>query len=212
MRRRWVLASGALLLAGVWLWPLPHLGVPPFSAHMTMHMAVVAIAAPLLALGIAGSKWDPVPRWPVLFAAVPASIVELVAVWGWHAPALHHAARTQVWAFALEQGTFLFAGLFLWVAAFGGGEERRRSRALGGITGLLLTAMHMTLLGALLGLTTRELYGHREAHAHGALTPLLDQQLGGAIMILIGGASYLVGGVALVAEVLRSRQPSEGRP
>lgn len=197
------------MLFAVWVWPLPGLGVPPFSAHMTMHMSVVALAAPLLALGVAGGKWDPMIRAPALFAAVPASILELIAVWGWHAPALHHAARHQTWAFVLEQGTFLSAGLFLWASALGGTPEQRRSRATGGVAALLLTAMHMTLLGALLALTPRVLYGHHDAH--GGLAPLQDQQLGGAIMLLSGGVAYLVGGLALVADVLKHRSAGASR-
>lgn len=208
MSRGAFFASGVLVLLAVWVWPLPHLGVPPFSAHMTMHMAVVALAAPLLALGIAGGRLDPVIRLPVVFAAVPASIVELIAVWGWHAPALHHAARHHGWAFVLEQGTFLSAGVFLWVSALGGRAEQRRLRATGGVTALLLTAMHMTLLGALLALTPRVLYGH---HAEtSVLSPLQDQQLGGAIMLLFGGVAYLVGGLCLVADVLRHRGAGVG--
>jgi putative membrane protein len=34
---------------------------------------------------------------------------------------------------------------------------------------------------------------------------LADQQLGGVIMLLVGGASYLIGGLALTAGALRSR-------
>ncbi|HEX6623277.1 MAG TPA: cytochrome c oxidase subunit II [Pyrinomonadaceae bacterium] len=45
-----------------------------FFAHMTMHMGVVALAAPLVALGVAGARFDPVRRAPALFAPVSASI------------------------------------------------------------------------------------------------------------------------------------------
>jgi putative membrane protein len=202
-----LVALGVLVLACVWVWPLPYLPVPPFSAHMAMHMAVVAVAAPLLALGLGGGRWDPVRRAPGLFPAVPASVLELVAVWGWHAPALHHAARTHTGAFVLEQGTFLAVGFYLWASSVGGTQEQRRQRATGGVTGLLLTTMHMTLLGALLALTPRVLYGHHPGE--GLLSPLHDQQLGGAIMLLVGGAAYLFGGVGLVADALRARRTGQ---
>ena len=174
------IGAGAAVLALAWL-VLPRLGLPPFSAHMTTHMAVVAVAAPLIGLGLSHR------RAPI--GAVPASVVELVAVWGWHMPALHHAARHDALAFAAEQGTFLVAGVLLWMAAF---DARRR---LDGVMALLLTSMHMTLLGALLALATRPLYGH------GAL---LDQQVGGAIMLLVGGAAYLAGGLWLVRPLVRA--------
>lgn len=196
--RRALLILGTLILAAAWLGPLPGLARTAFCAHMTMHMAVVAVAAPLLALGIAGGRLDPVRRAPALFAAVPASVLELLVVWAWHAPVPHHLARQSAVGMAVEQGMFLAAGLLLWLSAFGG---RSGNRTAAGVVGLLLTSMHMTLLGALLALAPRPVY----AHAHGVfgLTPLEDQHLGGAIMLLVGGASYLLGGLYLTVGLLR---------
>jgi putative membrane protein len=209
--RRALLILGTLTLAAVWLGPLPQLARQAFFAHMTMHMGVVAVAAPLLALGIAGGRRDPVRRAPGLFAPIPASVLELVVVWAWHMPALHHAARHSVAGLVAEQGMFLLSGLLVWLSAFGGGGDRgaRGARTGAGVIGLLLTSMHMTLLGALLALAPRPLY----AHSHGlfGLTPLEDQHLGGAIMLLVGGAAYLLGGLWLTAGLLRGRVLAAGR-
>ena len=43
------------------------------------------------------------------------------------------------------------------------------------------------------------------------LTPLEDQHLGGAIMLLVGGVSYLLGGLWLTVGLLRGRmlEPKE---
>jgi putative membrane protein len=199
--RRFFLALGLLILAAAWLGPLPQLAREAFFAHMTLHMAVVAVAAPLLAAGIRGGRLDLARKAPRLFAPVQASIVELVIVWAWHTPALHHAARHQTAAFVAEQGSFLIAGCFLWLAAIGGDRLEARSRSAAGVVGLLLTAMHMTLLGALLALSPRPLYAH--AGEFSGLTALDDQHLGGAIMLLVGGVSYLFGGLWLTLRVLR---------
>jgi putative membrane protein len=142
-----------------------------------------------------------VRRAPALCSPVPASIVELVVVWAWHTPALHHAARHGAAGLALEQGTFLVSGLLVWLSAFGGDPQRRRERAAGGVMAMLLTSMHMTLLGALLALPPRPLYAH--AGGDSWLTPLADQHLGGAIMLSVGGLAYLLGGLALTAVLLR---------
>jgi putative membrane protein len=221
--RALVACLGVLALAAAWL-GVPSLFLPPFSAHMMLHMTVVAVAAPLVAFGVAGTAFDPAVRWPRVFAPVPASIAELILVWGWHTPALHHAARHSTLAFALEQTSFLASGLWLWSSAVGG--ERRGERSGAGILALLLTSMHMTLLGALLALPPRALYDHgSQAHgaraheAHGLkvpaarreLSPLDDQHLGGAIMIVLGGASYLAGASWLSAGLLRRRR-SGARP
>jgi putative membrane protein len=199
--RHTMMTAGCLILAAVWLGPLPALAPHAFFAHMIMHMGVVAVAAPLLALGIAGGRYDPVPRAPRWFAAIPASVVELVVVWAWHAPVLHREARHCVAGLAIEQGTFLLAGLWLWLSAVGGNARDGGGRTAAGIVGLLLTAMHMTLLGALLGLAPRPLYAH--ANGIDGLTALEDQHLGGAVMLLVGGISYLAGGLGLTARLLR---------
>jgi putative membrane protein len=211
MMNRAALIIGLLALAAVWLTPLPRLAGQSFSAHMTMHMEVVAVASPLIALALTGGRFDPAIKAPRWFAPIPASIVELAVVWAWHAPALHHAARHTTAGLIAEQGTFLLSGLFVWLSAFGGRQknnERDTARAAAGIVALLLTSMHMTLLGALLALTPRPLYSHA---AHSAwLTPLEDQQLGGAIMLTVGGVAYLTGGLWLTTRLLHGAAAAAG--
>lgn len=202
--RRVLLIMGLVILAAAWLGPLPQLAERAFFAHMTMHMGVVAVASPFIALGIAGGRFDPVRLLPALFSPVPVSMLELCVVWAWHAPALHHAARHQTAALVIEQGMFLLCGLLLWLSAFGGANrhDTSRSRRAGGVVGLLLTSMHMTLLGALLALAPRPLYAHAETFSY--LTSLEDQQLGGTIMLIVGGISYLAGGLCLTVGLTRA--------
>lgn len=214
-----LLLAGLAVLAVVWLGPLPDLARRSFSAHMAMHVSVVAVAAPWIAIGLArglgGGRFDPARRYPRLFSPVPASALELVVVWGWHAPALHHAARTTSGLLAIEQASFLLSGLLVWLSAFGGPLADRRQRNASGIVGMLLTSMHMTLLGALLGLATRPLYPRHPAPGDAAgtagwlgwleLGPVEDQQLGGALMLLGGGTVYLAGGLVLAFGLLRGQ-------
>lgn len=210
VRQPWKFASlvaGLLALAVAWLGPLPRLAQEVFFAHMTMHMLVVAVAAPLVAIGLAAGPLDPVCKWPGLFPPIPISLLELVVVWAFHLPALHHAARHSGLR-VVEQASFLLCGLLIWTSALGGSARERRQRAGAGIAALLLTSMHMTFLGALIGLAPRALYSHA-GHEHG-LTPLDDQHLGGAVMLVFGGAVYLMGGLWLTAGLLRGRV-EEGR-
>ena len=206
--RRVAFLLGLATLAAAWLGPLPALAREFFAAHMTMHMAVVAVAAPLLTVGIAGGPFDPARKAPQWFAPIQASMVELVVVWAWHAPALHHAARHHAAVLMAEQGMFFAAGIFLWLSAFGGDDAAAGKRSAAGVVGLLLTAMHMTLLGALLALSPRPLYAHlgEQATVFAGFTPLADQHLGGAIMLIVGALAYLSGGLWLTVRLLR--QPS----
>lgn len=196
--RRLSLATGALVLAAAWLGPLPGRATHDFSAHMTMHMAVVAVAAPLIALGAAGGRLDPTHRYAAVFSPIPLSLVELLVVWAWHAPGLHHLARSSTAGLVAEQGLFLSSGLLVWLASFGAESQRSGNRAGTGVVALLLTSMHMTFLGALLGLAPRALY------SHGGPEALDEQHLGGAIMLGVGGVSYLLGGLWLSARLLAS--------
>jgi putative membrane protein len=89
----------------------------------------------------------------------------------------------------------------MWLSAFGGADSESSPRRAAGVIGLLLTSMHMTLLGALLALAPRPLFDH--GHGHSAMSLLEDQHLGGAIMLLVGGVSYLAGGLWLTLGLIR---------
>jgi putative membrane protein len=204
--RRAALLLGLLALACAWIGPLPWLAERAFFGHMTMHMIVVAVAASLLGVGIAGTRADPVLRWPALFPPVPVSLIEFVAVWAWHAPAMHHVARASSGGLIAEQGSFLVSGLLLWISVLGGATAGIAERRGAGIVALLLTSMHMTLLGALLALSPRPLYPHG---GFGELSPLADQHLGGVVMLAVGGVTYLAGALVMLAGLLREREVRE---
>lgn len=193
-----VLSLATTVLALIWLGPLLTIWRGSITAHMLAHMGVVAIAAPLLAIGLAQRL--PRTKAPMLVGMpLVASLVELVVVWGWHAPAARRFAQGTLVGTVSEQASFLAAGLFLWLsclAAAGGGKASRAS----GAFGLLLTTIHMTLLGALLALSPRPLYASGEVTCFGVtLSAAQDQQLGAVVMLLLGAATYLAGGIGLLA-------------
>jgi putative membrane protein len=202
--RHLCLGLGVLLLAVVWLGPLPALATTSFTAHMLIHLAVVAVASPLIAIGLA-ALWPSPHRLP---AALPllASLLELVVVWAWHAPALHRAARSGGGpAMMVEQGSFLVVGLALWLTVLLRPAGGRDAGAIAGAAALFFTSMHMTLLGVLIALAPGPLFhtGHAGPTAFG-LAAAADRQLGGILMLAVGGTGYLVGGLALVGTVLRT--------
>ncbi|ANK77483.1 MULTISPECIES: cytochrome c oxidase assembly protein [Ensifer] len=201
MRVLW-LANGCLLLAVIWLGPLLSAWRGSVTAHMLAHMGVVAVAAPLIAIGVAPRLAS--CRRPVLTGLpIVASLVELLVVWGWHAPAARRLAESSLWGTALEQACFLAAGLFLWSTCLAAGSTNRSSSNAAGTFGLLLTSVHMTLLGALLALSPRTLYQFGDVTCFGTtLTAAQDQQLGAVVMLMVGAAAYLAGGVALLSGLL----------
>jgi putative membrane protein len=196
MSARLLVIAGSALLLFAWAGPLPSLVPGSFAAHMMLHMTVVGIAVPVLAFGLAPrlTRSRPLP-WQLVLP-IAASLLDLVVVWLWHVPALHHASRMEPFALVLEQTSFAAVALLVWLAALTGPP-------LAGALTLFFTSMHMTLLGALLGLAPRVMYeGHADSSWLG-LKPLDDQHVGGVIMLAIGGVIYLGGGLALTARVLR---------
>ncbi|MHA6345736.1 cytochrome c oxidase assembly protein [Roseivivax sp. CAU 1761] len=157
-----------------------------FAAHMLRHMTLVALVPPLLLWARPGLAARLAPN------AALAPALDFALVWGWHLPVLHDAVRVQPGLFALEQASFLLAGLAVWAGALGA-----RSPLLGAGT-LLLTTMHMTLLGALIVLAPRLLYA--------TCGSLADQQTGGLIMLGIGTPVYLIAGLALTGRALTLRE------
>jgi putative membrane protein len=198
--RRAALILGLMLLPIGWALAGAGLGM---VGHMAGHMIAVGLAAPLLAYGLGHSAADPAMRWPRFVAPLPMMLIELATVWIWHLPALRSAADASLLVMVIEQACFLIAGLLLWSAVLSG-----RHRA-AGIGALLLTSMHMTLLGVLIGLAQRPLYPTADHGLHG-LDALANQQLGGVIMLLVGAASYFLGGLMLLGSLLKDKRRVAG--
>ncbi|MCV3739274.1 cytochrome c oxidase assembly protein [Rhizobium sp. TRM96647] len=195
------LVTGCLLLAILPVVLYASFDGGSFTVHMVLHMGTVAVAAPLLAYGLIGTGLK-IPRKDVWMTPILASVVELIVVWLWHVPALRAMADASAYVSVLELFSFLVAGLLLWIACLRPGRDGEGRLA--GTMGLLFTSMHMTLLGVLLALAPRPLYGGQEVSCFGIpLDASSDQQIGGVVMLVVGAASYLIGGVALLSGVLR---------
>ena len=205
MKPQNLLLAGLAVLAFAWGGPLPAMVPASFAAHMTIHMLVVAVGMPLIAAGLAPL----ISHWRIfrLQVSLPiaVSILDFVVIWGWHAPALHEAARGGGWVLALEQFSFAAVALLVWLVALAAPPGDRRLAALGGAMALFFTSMHMTLLGALCGLAPRLIFDAKYVDGCWGGSPIADQQIGGVLMLAIGGAVYLLGGVTLIARVLDRR-------
>ena len=190
----WPLGLGALVLMLLWLGPLPAMSRRAFSAHMTLHLGVAVVAAPMVAIGLNRARFGLAGAQPSLLTAFVVSAFEMMVVWGWHAPALHEAAALDDAGFVAQQLSFLAAGVGIWMVSFAGGSRA----AFGiGMFAMLLTFMHMTMLGVLLALAPDLLYAPELCLGAFGLDRLDDQRLGGALMAVGGGLPYLIGGIVL---------------
>ncbi|MCU0910960.1 MAG: cytochrome c oxidase assembly protein [Rhodobacteraceae bacterium] len=187
---RGALLFALAMLAAIWGLPLER-WLPGFPVHMLRHMVLVALAAPLVVLGLPRLRW--LTPNPLVAAAAEAAVV-----WGWHLPGVHGLARTTEAGFVLEQAAFLGVGVLVWAGCLNARQP------LAGAGGLLLTSMHMTLLGTLLVLAPRDLY----AAVCGTPPDLAGQQVGGLMMLGIGTPVYLIAGLLLTAKALTREAPA----
>ena len=204
--RRWRRGRAPLFWAG-WsvvalalLSPLYDLSEDSFTAHMVEHELLMVVAAPLMVasrpLGVLlaalptgarrAGRWGAL--WAVATRPMIASALHGTALWVWHVPALFDAALVSRAVHALQHlSLFGTALLFWWAMLVGRGEAAQGSA----IIGLFVTALHSTLLAALLTISPAPWY----AYGGDPASALEDQQMAGLIMWVPGGLSYA--GVAL---------------
>lgn len=211
--------------------PLHPLGEQLFSAHMLQHEILILVSAPLIAASHPGATclWAFLPRHRVgigsvahkmeslrllrLITAPPTAwVIEAVALWVWHIPALYQATLTSDSVHAMQHLSFFLSALLFWSALYGVG----RSVMDYGTATLYVfgTAAHCSALGALLTFSTVIWYpAYLGTTSAWGLTPLQDQQLGGLLMWVPSGVVFVVIGLVLFARWIQEsdRRAALGR-
>ena len=172
---------------------LPALGLLTFgdlASHMALHIALMSVAAPLIAMllvefGVArnlGPKW----LWG-------STLVQLIALWAVHAPYLHSAAAGAASLSTLLWTLLLVSAVVFWLSAC----SARPVQWWQAILALLVTGKLACLLGALLVFAPRPIYssGH-----HGL--DLADQQMAGLLMLAACPLSYVLAGIVIAVQRL----------
>jgi putative membrane protein len=207
--------------------PLHALGSVLFSAHMTQHELLMVLAAPLLVtsqplVAFAWafdktvlrrvSRWNAThwagKLWRALSAPVAALVVHVVVLLAWHVPVLYQATLRNDGVHALQHASF-----FLSAAAFWWGLLNARRHAAGlGVAYLFVAMMITGVFGALLTFASQLWYpAYATTSAAWGLSPLDDQRLGGMIMWIPGGASYLIAALWLFSAWI-GEHPTVRRP
>jgi cytochrome c oxidase assembly factor CtaG len=205
--------GGWLSLVGSLVSPLHWLGEHLFTFHMIEHEIIMAVSAPLLVLAnpVGTLLWG-LPHhlrvavgramrhravsipWRWLSCGSQATLLHALAIWAWHAPVLFDAAVTNVAVHRLQHLSFFLSAVLFWWSVF------RRSEAGAAAWHVFVTMLHTSVLGALMALSPRVLYGAQTAtSAAWGLTPLEDQQLAGIIMWVPAGTIYAGAALALAA-------------
>jgi putative membrane protein len=197
--------------------PLHKLGEVLFSAHMTQHEVLMVLAAPLIVFSkpLIASLFALPESWRIALGALAKSatfstfwhwlsgpltvwLLHGLTIWMWHAPVLYQATLDNEFIHALQHLCFFGTALLFWWTLIHG----RYGRLGYGVAFVFVftTALHTSILGALMTFTQRvwyPLYEGRTAPWH--LSPMEDQQLGGLIMWIPSGVVFLVVGLAMFA-------------
>lgn len=195
------LGASTLILAILWLGPLPALSAESFTAHMVLHLGVAVVAGPLLGIGLVKAGLTGLAVRSMVVGALLASLLEMLVVWSWHAPLLHTRASVNDAVFVFQQATFLVAGALIWQVSFAG--QTKLADGVGALA-MLMTFMHMTILGALLTLAPELLYESSLYSGDTVAGHLEDQRYGGILMAVGGSFPYLIGGLWLARRLIRN--------
>ncbi|MGF6709138.1 putative membrane protein [Luteibacter sp. W1I16] len=220
-RRPSFFAAGWLVTALALVSPLHVAGGRSFAAHMFEHELLMLAGAPLLVL----SRPLPVMLWALPHAArrglgravlapgigatwsmlthpAVATVLQAVALWLWHAPALFGLALAGEGWHVLQHLSFMVTALLFWSSMLD--EARMRHHPMAAVVGLFVTALVSGALGALMAFSASPWYvGYvRLGMTPFGLTPVEDQQLAGLLMWIPGGVVHAAAALAIVARLL----------
>jgi putative membrane protein len=193
--RRWCFAAGLVVVVTALLPVIDPYVDHSFPLHMSQHLVLMFVAAPLLSLGAPGvpflltlpHRWRrrvaafrgaPAVRQGRTLATLPALTLglstALMAVW--HLPGPYTAALEHDPVHVLEHVSFLVSGALLWFPLTTPGRALDGGRA---VLYVFVSGFPTAALGAILTLAPQPIYPEQTGTGPGALTA---QQLAGVLM------------------------------
>jgi putative membrane protein len=200
-----------------------------FALHMTQHVVLLTVSAPLLVLG---------RPWPRLWLAFPlpwrravaralagsasfrlvgrtasrpavAFALMTAALAVWHVPALYDAAVRNEGVHILEHVCFLGTALLFWGALLETPPVRARTDDLHRAAWFGAALVPSWILAIVLAYATTPLYGAYASLAHrpGGLSALADQQLAAGVMWVPGSITFLIAGIYYFYRWLEPAKP-----
>jgi len=196
----WYFAAGLAALFVALLSPIDTLSNVLFLMHMTQHILLVMVAAPLILLGIPAPFLAPLIQNVRLksilawlthpFVAFTLYNVTLVA---WHVPALYEAALQDEFLHDLEHALFFYTALLSWWPLLSPLRELPPLSYPAQMLYIFLIAIPAGILSAVLVFSEQVLYPtYAAAPRLWDLSALADQQAGALVMMIPGKAIYLV--------------------
>jgi cytochrome c oxidase assembly factor CtaG len=174
------------------------------SVHMLQHVLLGFVAPPLLLLGLSRRMAGRLMRVPLFRAVtepVPAQVIGGAVMILWHIPALYDATLRSEELHIVEHITFIGAGVVLYWPVLRETSAHARWEMSPGAKLLYLLVATIPQDGVALALLfSREPFYEYYAHVPrliDSLTPVVDQTLAGAVLMVLGKATMLVCGLAI---------------
>lgn len=194
--------TGWLITALAVISPLCPLSVSLFAARVSQHLILLFVGAPLVAIGqpfaVVRGLWseregEGTPPSNMNFYA--ATIVFTVLMWFWHAPLPYEATFDSSVVYWTMHLSLYGSALWLWMLVL----TPSSNRGLHCLFAAGVSSLQMGFLGAIITFSPRALYApHALTTFAWGLTPLQDQQLGGAILWVPGMLIFMVAAVVML--------------
>ncbi len=216
-----------------WIHRLQHL----ILHHIGPTLLVLSAPVPVLRAGIPDPAWRalsvrgvrvPLTRlWRALQHPFIAPVLFVGLIYFWLIPSVHFTAMLDQRRYLLMNWSMLIDGILFWWLMLAPREAQGASALGYGVRCIILTAVALPqiVLGAYIALTTQPLYSiYAVCGRAWAISPMLDQQLGGLLTWIPAAMMSAVGGIVVLHHVLaedrqadaaqapRAAQPSVGAP
>ena len=170
-----------------------------FSAHMTQHMLMILVAAPLLLMGTPDWLLRPLLSHDIVMKGgtfLRKPLVAFVIFNGtlalWHLPTLYGLALHNHGVHIVQHLSFIFTGLLVWWPILSPLRELPRLNYPLQMLYLFLLSFLPAVVGALITFTGSVIYlWYDQAPRVYDISPLVDQQMAGLLMKTLGTIVYI---------------------
>ncbi|MEO8745888.1 MAG: cytochrome c oxidase assembly protein [Candidatus Dormiibacterota bacterium] len=174
------------------------------SVHMLQHVLLGFVAPPLMLLGLSSQMVGRLVRVPGLRAItepVPAQLIAGAVMVGWHVPPLYDATLYSGSLHVLEHVMFIAAGVVMYWPMLEATSAHARWVLSPGLKLLYMLVATLPQDGVALALMFSrvpfyEFYTHAPRLV-ASLTPVVDQTVAGAVLMVLGKATLAVAALAV---------------
>jgi putative membrane protein len=213
-------AAGLLVVWGSLETPLDPLGDYYLqSAHMVQHMLLVAVAPPLLLLGLTpamAARLLRVPGLSALTGPVAGQSIYAAGILFWHIPFAYDLALSNGLAHIVEHLVFVAIGVLFWWPLIGATSAVSRWRLTDGqkLVYIFIGTLPMMAVALPLQFSRTVFYAHYAGAPRlvSSITPVIDQTIAGALMMAIDMAVLGLDGLILLYRWFEEEEPEVEAP